>query len=195
MLKKLYDRLMALSHKGHAQAILFGVAFLESSCFPIPPDAFLIPFALANRARAFRFGAIATVGSVLGGVLGYGIGFYFADTIGRWILHLYGSEGALADYQAWFARYGIYVILIKGLTPIPYKLVTIASGVAHFDLFTFIWSSIVTRGFRFMLLSLLCWKFGPAAMPVIERNLTRIGIAVLVAAVGGALIVHYIHHT
>ena len=144
--------------------------------------------------KAFRFGGIATAGSVLGGILGYGIGYYFADTIGRWILHLYGSEGALADYQAWFARYGIYVILIKGLTPIPYKLVTIASGVAHFDLFTFVWSSIVTRGFRFMLLSLLCWKFGPAAMPVIERNLTRIGIAVLVLAVGGLVILHYIHH-
>ncbi len=193
MLKKLYDKLMALSHKGYAQAVLFGVAFLESSCFPIPPDAFLIPFCLSNRPRSFRFAGLSTLGSVLGGLLGYAIGFYFADTIGHWILKLYGSESALADYQAWFAKYGTYVILIKGLTPIPYKLVTIASGVAHFDLFTFVWSSIVTRGCRFYLLSFLCWKFGPAAMPRIERNLGRITVGVLVLAVGGILAVHYLY--
>ena len=163
MLKKLYDWLLRLSHKGYAQTVLFGVAFLESSCFPIPPDAFLIPFCLANRERTFRFATLATVGSVLGGVLGYAIGFYFADTIGHWILKLYGSESALDDYQKWFARWGIYVILIKGLTPIPYKLVTIASGVAHFDLFTFIWSSIVTRGFRFF----------PAQRPLLEIRARR----------------------
>ncbi len=192
MLKNLYTKLMALSHRGYAQWVLLGVAFLESSCFPIPPDAFLIPFALSNRDRAFRFAGLATAGSVLGGLLGYAIGFYFADSIGHLILKLYGQESALADYQAWFARWGMYVILIKGLTPIPYKLVTIASGVAHFDLFTFVWSSIVTRGFRFYLLAALCWKFGPAAMPRIERNLGRIAIGVLVAAVAGILAVHYL---
>ena len=194
MLKKLYDRLMNIGRQGYAVPVLGLVAFLESSIFPIPPDAFLIPFVLANRPKTWRFAATATIFSVLGGMLGYAIGFYFADTVGAWILHLYGSGSALADFQAWFAKYGVYVILIKGLTPIPYKLVTIASGIAHFDLFTFVWSSIVTRGFRFFLLSFLAWKFGPAAMPVIERNLSRIAIGVLTLAVLGIGIAYAIHH-
>jgi membrane protein YqaA with SNARE-associated domain len=192
MLKNIYDRLLLLSHKGYAQAVLAGVAFLESSVFPIPPDAFLVPFALANRQRAWRFAAIATVFSVLGGFLGYAIGFYFADTIGQRILNFYGSPSAYQDFQAWFARWGVYVILIKGLTPIPYKLVTIACGLAHFDLFTFAWSSLVTRGCRFFLLTFLAWKFGPAAMPHIERNLGRICLGVLALAVVGVGAAHFL---
>ena len=185
MLKRLYDWLMRTGQKGYAPWVLGLVAFAESSCFPIPPDAFLIPFVLSNRRRAWLFATIATVCSVTGGLLGYAIGYYFADTVGAWILKLYGSASAYADFQAWFAKYGVYVILIKGLTPIPYKLVTIACGIAHFDLFTFIWSSIVTRGFRFFLLTFLAWKFGPAAMPHIEKNLTRITLGVGGLAVAG----------
>jgi membrane protein YqaA with SNARE-associated domain len=190
MLNKLYHRLMDLARRGHAPYVLALVAFLESSCFPIPPDAFLVPFVLANRPKTWLFATIATVFSVLGGMLGYAIGFYFADTVGAWILKLYGSPSAYADFQAWFAKYGVYVILVKGLTPIPYKLVTIASGIAHFDLFTFIWSSIVTRGARFCLLSWLAWKFGPAAMPHIERNLTRITVGFLCLVVAGGVVVY-----
>ena len=193
MLKKLYDRLMSMGRQGYAVPVLGLVAFLESSIFPIPPDAFLIPFVLSNRAKTWRFATVATVCSVAGGMLGYAIGYYFSDTIGRWILHLYGSDSALETFQAWFAKYGVYVILIKGLTPIPYKLVTIASGIAKFDLFTFVWSSIVTRGCRFFLLSFLAWKFGPAAMPVIERNLSRITIAVLALLVVGGGIAYALH--
>ena len=191
MLKKLYLWLLALAQKKHAMAVLGGVAFLESSCFPIPPDAFLVPLVLASPARAWRFAAVATVFSVLGGMLGYGIGFYFSDTIGHWIIKFYGSPDAYTNLQAAFAKYGVWIILIKGLTPIPYKLVTITAGIAHFDLFTFVWSSIVTRGVRFFLLTFFAWKFGPASMPYIERNLARIGIAVLVLAVVGFLVVHY----
>jgi membrane protein YqaA with SNARE-associated domain len=193
MLKKLYDRLMSMGRQGYAIPVLGVVAFLESSVFPLPPDAFLIPFVLSNRPKTWKFATTATVCSVTGGMLGYAIGYYFADTLGAWILHLYGSGSALADFQKWFARYGVYVILIKGLTPIPYKLVTIASGIAHFDLFTFVWSSIVTRGTRFFLLSFLAWKYGPAAMPVIERNLARITIAVLILAIVGIGIAYEFH--
>jgi membrane protein YqaA with SNARE-associated domain len=190
MLNRLYNRLMSLGRQGHAPYVLALVAFLESSCFPIPPDAFLVPFVLSNRPKTWLFATVATVFSVLGGMLGYAIGFYFADTVGAWLLKLYGSQTAYADFQAWFAKYGVYVILIKGLTPIPYKLVTIASGIAHFNLFTFVWSSLVTRGTRFFLLSFLAWKFGPAAMPHIERNLTRITVVVLCLAIAGIAVVY-----
>jgi membrane protein YqaA with SNARE-associated domain len=192
MLKKFYLWLMALAQQKHAMAVLGLVSFLESSCFPIPPDAFLVPLVLADRQRAWRFATVATVCSVLGGLLGYGIGFYFSETIGRWIIHLYGSPTAYASLQAAFAKYGVWIILIKGLTPIPYKLVTITAGIAKFDLFTFVWSSIVTRGVRFFLLTFLAWKFGPAAMPYIERNLARVGIAILALAIGGFVVVHYL---
>jgi membrane protein YqaA with SNARE-associated domain len=192
MLKRLYFKLMGFAAHGYALPVLGLVAFLESSVFPIPPDAFLIPLVLANPARAWRFAATATIFSVLGGLLGYGIGFYFSDTIGHWIIRLYGSDTAYSDLQDAFARYGLWIILIKGLTPIPYKLVTITAGIAHFNLITFIWSSLVTRGFRFFLLAFLAWKFGPAAMPYIERNLARITVAVLILAIAGVVAVHYL---
>ena len=149
MLRSLYDWVIRLA--GHPRAIpaIGVVSFAESSFFPIPPDVMLVPMVLANRHKAFTIALVCTVCSVLGGLLGYAIGYYFFETIGDWVVKTYGLQSGLAKFRAGFEQYGIWVILIKGLTPIPYKLVTIASGAAHFDLFTFVWASIVTRGVRF----------------------------------------------
>ena len=168
------------------------VSFLESSFFPIPPDVMLVPMVLANRQKAFTIALVCTVCSVLGGLLGYAIGYYFFETIGAWVVKTYGLQAGLAAFRAEFAGWGIWVILIKGLTPIPYKLVTIASGAAHFDLFTFVWASIVTRGVRFFLVAALLWKFGEPIRTFIEKRLTLLTWLFLIALVGGFVAFRYI---
>jgi membrane protein YqaA with SNARE-associated domain len=184
-MRRLYDWVIRLA--GHPRAIpaMGVVSFAESSFFPIPPDVMLVPMILANRQKAFTIALVCTVCSVLGGLLGYAIGFYFFETIGAWVVKTYGLQAGLEKFREEFARYGTWVILIKGLTPIPYKLVTIASGAAHFDLFTFVWASIVTRGARFFLVAALLWKFGEPIRAFIEKRLTLVMWLFLIALVGG----------
>jgi len=133
MLRKFYDRVIALAERPSAPFWLFGIAFAEASFFPIPPDALLVPLALAQPRKAFWFAAIATLGSVLGGALGYAIGFLFLDKLAQPLIDFYHYGAAFAAFQTKFAQYGVWVILIKGLTPIPYKIVTIAAGAAAFN--------------------------------------------------------------
>ena len=154
MLRRLYDWVMGLAASRHAPIALFAVSFAESSFFPIPPDVMLAPMVMARRERAYIYAAICTVASVLGGLLGYAIGYYLTP-IGLWLLALLGHADGKAAFQAWYEQWGLWVILIKGLTPIPYKLVTITSGLAHFSLPVFIGASIATRGARFMLTAFL----------------------------------------
>jgi membrane protein YqaA with SNARE-associated domain len=168
------------------------VAFAESSFFPIPPDVMLVPMVLANRTKAFRIALVCTVCSVLGGLLGYAIGYYFFETIGAWVVNVYGLQSGLEKFRAQYAEWGIWVILIKGLTPIPYKIVTIASGAAHFDLFTFVWASILTRGARFFIVSALLWKCGEPIRAFIEKRLTLVTWLFLIALVGGFIVVRYL---
>jgi len=192
MLRRLYDWVIRLS--GHPKAIVAmgAVAFAESSFFPIPPDVMLIPMVLANRTKAFKIALVCTVCSVLGGLLGYAIGFYFFETIGDWLVKTYGLQAGLEKFRTGFTEWGIWIILIKGLTPIPYKLVTIASGAAHFDLFTFVWASIVTRGLRFFIVAALLWKFGEPIRNFIEERLTLVTWLFLVALVGGFVAFRYL---
>jgi len=140
MLRRLYDWVIRLASSPQAIPAMGVVAFAESSFFPIPPDIMLIPMVLANRTKAFRIALVCTVCSVLGGLLGYAIGYYFFETIGAWLVKTYGLQTGLESFRHGFAEYGTWIILIKGLTPIPYKLVTIASGAAHFDLFTLVFA-------------------------------------------------------
>jgi membrane protein YqaA with SNARE-associated domain len=192
MLRSLYDWVIRLAGHPRAIPILGVISFLESSIFPIPPDVMLVPMVLANRDKAFRIALVCTVCSVLGGLLGYTIGYYFFETIGEWVVKTYGLQSGLATFRAGFAEYGIWIILIKGLTPIPYKLVTIASGAAHFDLFTFVWASIVTRGVRFFLVAALLWKFGEPIRTFIEKRLTLVTWLFLIALVGGFVVFRYL---
>lgn len=184
MLRKTYDWVMGLAGSRHAPAGLFAVSFAESSFFPIPPDVMLAPMVLARPDKAYFYAGICTLASVLGGLLGYAIGFYL-EPVGHLLLKVMGHPEGPAVFQQWFAQWGLWVILIKGLTPIPYKLVTIASGLAHFDLFTFVWASVVTRGARFFLSATLLKYFGPAIREEVERRLglyTAIGVGLLVVA-------------
>ena len=183
MLRKTYDWVMGLAGSRHAPRALFAVSFAESSFFPVPPDVMLAPMVLANPKRAYAYAALCTVASVLGGCLGYAIGYYL-EPLGHWLQAMMGHAEGQEKFQDWFDQYGLAVILVKGLTPIPYKLVTIASGLAQFSLFTFIWASVVTRGARFFLTAALLKNFGPAIRAEVERRLatyTLIGVAVLVA--------------
>ena len=191
-MRRLYDWVIRLA--GHPRAIpaMGVVSFAESSFFPIPPDVMLVPMILANRQKAFTIALVCTVCSVLGGLLGYAIGFYFFETIGAWVVKTYGLQAGLEKFRDEFTRYGTWVILIKGLTPIPYKLVTIASGAAHFDLFTFVWASIVTRGLRFFLVAALLWKFGEPIRAFIEKRLTLVMWLFLIALVGGFVAVKFL---
>jgi membrane protein YqaA with SNARE-associated domain len=185
MLRKTYDWVMGLAASRHAPAALAAVSFAESSFFPIPPDVMLAPMVLARPERAFRYAALCTAASVVGGLLGYTIGVFLAP-LAHQILAVFGHPEGQQEFQAWFARYGLWIILIKGLTPIPYKLVTITAGLARFDLFTFVWASIVTRGARFFLSAALLKYFGPAIRAEVERRLalyTGLGVAALVAVV------------
>ena len=192
MLRRLYDWVIRLASSRYAIPAMGVVAFAESSFFPIPPDVMLIPLVLANRTKAFRIALVCTVCSVLGGLLGYAIGFYFFETMGAWLVRTYGLQAGLDGFRAGFADYGIWIILIKGLTPIPYKLVTIASGAAHFDLFTFVWASIATRGIRFFLVAALLWKFGEPIRAFIEKRLTLVTWLFLIALIGGFVAFRYL---
>jgi len=183
MLRKTYDWVMGLAASRHAPVSLAAVSFAESSFFPIPPDVMLAPMVLARPDRAYVYATICTVGSVLGGMLGYMIGHYLGP-VGEWLLMVTGNAGGQAAFEAWFDKWGLSVILIKGLTPIPYKLVTISAGLAHFSFFTFVWASVVTRGARFFLTATLIKYFGPAVREEVEKRLTLytvIGVVVLVA--------------
>jgi membrane protein YqaA with SNARE-associated domain len=192
MLRRLYDWVIRLAAHPRALPALGVISFLESSVFPIPPDVMLVPMVLADRTKAFRIALVCTVASVLGGLLGYAIGYYFFETLGEWVVRTYGLQQSLEAFRHGFAEYGTWIILIKGLTPIPYKLVTIASGAAHFDLFTFVWASIVTRGLRFFLLAALLWKFGAPIRSFIEERLTLITWLFLIALVGGFVAFRYV---
>src|SRR5688572_29920909 len=184
MFRKLYEWVMRLAGSRHAPASLAVISFAESSFFPIPPDVMLGPMVLARREKAFVYAAICTVASVLGGLLGYAIGVYLAP-VGLLILKIFGHPEGQAEFQHWFDQWGLMVILVKGLTPIPYKLVTISAGFARFDLFTFVWASMLTRGVRFFAVAAVLKYFGPAMLKEFERRLNLYSVLLLVLIVGG----------
>lgn len=185
MFRKLYDWVFSLARHRHATPALAVISFAESSIFPVPPDVMLAPMILARPDKAYFYAFVCTVASVLGGILGYAIGYYLTD-LGLWMMNLLGHSDGLAEFQHWFDRWGLAVILIKGLTPVPYKLVTIASGLAAFSFPVFVAASVVTRGARFFLEAWVLRRWGPAMLAQVEKRLAMwsiIGIVVLVGAV------------
>jgi membrane protein YqaA with SNARE-associated domain len=184
MLRKIYDWVMGLAGSRHAPAALCAVSFAESSFFPVPPDVMLAPMVLAKPEKAYFYAFLCTVSSVIGGCLGYAIGYYL-EPVGHALLALMGHADGQAAFQAWFDQWGLWVILIKGLTPIPYKLVTIASGLAQFSFVTFIWASVLTRGARFFLTATLLKYWGPAVREEVEKRLMLYTIIAVVVLVGG----------
>jgi len=182
MLRRLYAWILALSGRPSAPYVLGAVAFAESSFFPVPPDAMLVPMAVSRPDRVWLYATIATIASVLGGLVGYAIGALLFDSVGEWLIRLYGLQNSAATFQDSYARYGHWVILLKGLTPIPYKLVTITSGFAHYSLFWFTVLSVITRGARFFILAGLLGRYGVQIRGVLDRHLNAV-VAISVAVV------------
>mgnify|MGYP006421966655 CR=1 FL=1 len=191
MLQALYDRTLALAAHRHAVPGLAAVSFAESSVFPIPPDVLLVPMVLAERARAWWFAFVCTVGSVLGALLGYAIGLFLFDSVGQPILEVYGYTEKFNDVRAFFDIWGFWFVFAAGFTPIPYKVFTIASGVMALNPAIFVIASLVSRGARFYLVAALLWYFGAPIRRFIEANLPALTVAFVALLVGGFVLVRY----
>jgi membrane protein YqaA with SNARE-associated domain len=188
MLRRFYDRVLALSASPNAPWWLAAIAFAEASVFPIPPDILLIPMALARPRRAWMLATICTLASVAGGALGYYIGYALFNELARPILAAYGYAAKFAAFQSTFAEYGLEIILLKGLLPIPYKIITIACGAAAYSFPIFMAASLVTRGARFFLVAGLIRWFGEPVRDFIERRLGLVSLAVAAGIIGGFLV-------
>ena len=183
MLRRLYDWTIRLSASKNAPWALAAVSFAESSFFPVPPDVMLVPMTVARPEKAWFYATVCTVASVLGGIVGYLIGALLYDTLGHWLMSLYGYEHGIEEFRALYAEWGAWIILIKGLTPIPFKIVTIASGFAGYNIFWFVILCSITRGARFFLVAGILNRYGEPLKALMERHLG------LFAAGFGALIV------
>jgi membrane protein YqaA with SNARE-associated domain len=170
MFNRLYHRVLSLAESEHAPSALAAIAFAESSFFPIPPDVLLIPMSLARPRQAWRYAAICTIASVVGGMVGYAIGALLFDTIGQWLINAYGYGDRMAALKETYAHWGALVILIKGLTPIPYKLVTIVSGLLGYNFLIFVLLSVLTRGTRFFIVAGVLNLFGDRLRAALERH-------------------------
>jgi membrane protein YqaA with SNARE-associated domain len=193
MLKRIYDWCVGAADKPHALWILAAVAFAESSFFPIPPDIMLLPMSVAQPKRAWLFAGVCTAASVLGGVFGYAIGALLYDSVGHWLIALYGLGDSVDAFRASYAKWGALVILLKGLTPIPYKLVTITSGFAGYNIWLFVLCSIVARGGRFFFVAILLNRYGDVIRAEIEKRLGLwLTVFVVVLAAGFVIAVKLI---
>jgi membrane protein YqaA with SNARE-associated domain len=192
MMRRFYDWMMEKAGDSRAPWALASISFVESSFFPIPPDVMLIPMVLSRRENAWWYATIATVASVVGGLLGYAIGYFAYQAIGLPILEFYGKEHALDGFIAFVHTYGVPAVIIKGMTPIPYKVVTIAAGVAHMDLLAFIGASIIARAMRFFLVAGLLYWFGQPIREFIERRLSLVTTIFVVLLVGGFIAIRYL---
>jgi membrane protein YqaA with SNARE-associated domain len=183
MLRRIYDWCVAAADKPYALWVLGAVSFAESSFFPVPPDIMLLPMSLARPQRAWFFAALCTVASVAGGMVGYAIGAVLYDSLGQWLINLYGLGGKVEAFRASYAQWGAWIIIGKGLTPIPYKLVTITSGFAGYNIGLFVLCSIIARGGRFFAVAILLNRYGDTIRAEIERRLglwVALGAGVLV---------------
>lgn len=187
--RKIYDSVFHLSKENGAIYWLFAVAFIESSFFPIPPDVMLIPMILAAPKKAWSIAGVATVGSVIGAYLGYAIGFYFFQLIAKPLLNFYDCLEKFNSFKDLYNQYGAWVVFGAGITPFPYKIITIASGVVHMNLIVFTIASIIARGMRFYLVAWLLKKYGETMREFIEKNLGWLSILFLLLLIGGFAVI------
>lgn len=192
MLRRLYDWVMSLAATRHAERALAAISFIESSIFPIPPDVLLIPMVIAERAKWLRIALVCTVASVLGAFLGYAIGALFFDLVGRPILEIYGKADAFAELTARYNAWGGWAVLFAAMTPFPYKVLTIFSGVTGLNLVTFTVVSIIGRGARFFLVAWLLNRYGAPIKGFIENNLGMLFTLFMVLLVGGFVVLRYL---
>lgn len=187
--RKIYDSVFHLSKENGAIYWLFAIAFIESSFFPIPPDVMLIPMILAAPKKAWSIAGVATMGSVIGAYLGYAIGFYFFQLIAEPLLNFYGYLEKFNSFKDLYNQYGAWIVFGAGITPFPYKIITIASGVVHMNLIVFTIASIIARGMRFFLVAWLLKKYGETMREFIEKNLGWLSILFLLLLIGGFAVI------
>ncbi|KAA0682635.1 YqaA family protein [Azospirillum brasilense] len=187
MLKPLYNRILKLSARKDAVWWMSGVSFAESSFFPLPPDIMLVPMCLAEPKKLWRYTNICALASLIGGLFGYAVGFYLFESVGRLIIDLYNAQESFQRFQDMFAEFGPWFLILKGITPIPYKLLTITAGFAHLDLTVFILCSIVARFSRFYMIAILLHFYGPQVRDIIEKRLMLVTTVLLVIIIGGLL--------
>ena len=192
LLRKLYDWVISWSNKKHASKALFGLAFAESSFFPIPPDVLQIALSVAKPKKSFFFALISSIGSVLGGIFGYFIGFFLFDSVGKLIIDALGYQAQFDAVGNLYKSYAFLAILTAAFTPIPYKVFTIAAGFWHISLSTLIIASIIGRSGRFFLVATLFYFFGPKIKDFIDEYFNLLTIAFLVLLVGGFVAIKYL---
>lgn len=192
IIKKIYDWVLHWAKTPYAVPALFMLSFAESSFFPVPPDVLLIALAISIPKKSFKYALICAVGSVLGGVLGYGIGLYGYEMVGRPIVEFYHGQEIMNMIKLQYDRHGFFGILIAAITPIPYKVFTIASGVFEFDFWSFFAASVIGRSTRFFVVAGLIWKFGPAIRDFIEKYFNYLSVAFMVLLIGGFFIIKYV---
>lgn len=192
MFRGLYDWTMKQAAGRHAQPALAAVSFAESSFFPIPPDVMLIPMVLARPERAWWIATVCTISSVLGGILGYAIGYFLFDTLGQAVLDFYGYRSAFEDFAANYNEWGAWIVFLAGVTPFPYKVITIASGVTALNPWIFMVASLIARSLRFFGVAALLWKYGPPIREFIDKRLNVLGYSFLALLVGGFVVVRFV---
>ena len=192
MLRPLYDWTMRLAGHRHALWAIAAISFIESSVFPIPPDIMLIPMVLAARRQAWKIAAVVTISSVLGGLAGYGIGFFLFETVGRPLLAFYGYLEKFGEFSQMYEAHGAWIVFTAGITPFPYKVITIASGVVSLSLPTFILASVLSRGLRFFIEAALLWRFGEPIREFIERRLGLLFTVFVVLLIGGFVLARWL---
>ena len=192
LLRRIYDWCMKWLVSPYGVWILFGVAFVESSFFPIPPDVFLIALCIAIPQKSFRYAAICTVGSVIGGAFGYGLGFWFMDSVGQAILTMYHLSDKYDLVREVYQKYDVWAVGTAGFTPLPYKLFTISAGVFHLNFPSFLLISLFSRAARFFLVAGLIWKFGAPIKVFIERYFNILSIVFMLLLVGGFFAFKYL---
>ena len=190
--RSIYDYTLNLAAKQNALTWLFIISFIESSFFPIPPDIMIIPMVLATPKEAYKIAGVATIASVLGGYFGYFIGVYGFELIARPLLEFYGYMAQFAKFENYYHEYGAWIVFGAGITPFPYKIITIASGVVQLDLVVFTIASVIARGMRFYLIAWLLKRFGDPMKVFIEKNLNLLSVIFLLLLIGGIAAVKFL---
>jgi membrane protein YqaA with SNARE-associated domain len=185
MFRPMYDWVLRMAHHRHALRSLAVVSFAESSFFPIPPDVMMVPMVLARRDKAYTIAAVCTIASVIGGMFGYAIGYFLMESVGQWLVELYHMQSRIETLRAGYEHYGAAIILLKGLTPIPFKLVTIASGLFKFNFPLFVLLAAITRAARFFIIAALLKRYGEPVQKFIEERLNLFAWGFLILLLAG----------
>ncbi len=192
IVRRLYDWVLHWAETPYGTVALFALAFAESSFFPVPPDVLLIALAISIPARAFRYALICTLGSLIGGVVGYSLGYFAYEGVGRPIVEFYHGQALMAQIKTKYDLYGFWGVLVAAITPIPYKIFTISSGVFRFNFQEFLAASIIGRSLRFFVVAALIWRFGAPIRDFIDRYFNRLSIAFTVLLIGGFVVIKYL---